>query len=53
MSTYLKIRWERTEDNSHHEEVWERENDGILFMIFQTITSLIHTIRRLRDEQGY
>ena len=42
MSTYLKIRWERTDDNSHHEEVWERENDGVLFMAFRSITNLIH-----------
>ena len=48
--TYLKIRWERTEDNSHHEEVWERGNDGVLFMIFQAITSIIHLMGRLRDE---
>jgi len=48
--TYLKIRWERTEDNSHHEEIWERGNDGVLIMIFQAITSMIHLIERLKNE---
>ena len=56
MTTYLKIRWERTEDNSHHEEIWERENDGVLYSLFTAITALLHVackIREGKDEGKY
>jgi hypothetical protein len=54
--TKLTIRWERTEDNSHHEETWERDNDGILYTLFMSITALIHITGKVeegKDEGKY
>jgi hypothetical protein len=45
--TYLKISWSCPANNSHHEEVWERKNDGVLYTLFQQIVSLIHTMEKL------
>jgi len=49
MSTYLKIRCERTEDDLYEEEIWERENDGVLFSLFMAITALIHAACKIRE----
>lgn len=43
--TYLQIHWENDE-GLHHEESWERGNDGILYAIFQAIINLIHAIEK-------
>jgi len=47
--TKLTIRWENNE-GYHKEETWEGGNDGILYSLFDTITKLMHLMRRLKDE---
>jgi hypothetical protein len=44
--THLKIRWENGE-GQYTEEVWERENDGVLYSCFMAIVTLINSVRRL------
>jgi len=49
--TRLNIRWERIEDGFHHEEVWERGDDGVLYALFMAITALIHAACKMKEEK--
>ncbi len=49
MKTFLKIRWER--DDEHCEEIWERNNDGVLCSLCMAIINLIHGIEKLREKE--
>jgi hypothetical protein len=48
MTTYLKIEWSCS-DGRNHTEIFERNNDGKLYEIFELLTKLIHRLGKLEE----